>query len=315
MPNKNKEYAKLLQLVNNCNNSKSGLIQYLALNLKKNIVECRQNLNICEKKGYVIAEHKGTHSAINYKVTEKGLSMIKSVMPNNMMYDDNDGISVALGITESKTNNVAKKKPTPIINGTTIPKCEPKDDISLLQEQVLSLKEGQQRMLEMLMQTVEMCSSLSIHKSKPQPNFIKLEEIENNVLAYGYIYGTYDIRNKSMYIGQSKKLDRYSLENYKGSGIYISKELKERPNDFKKYILRVCYNQQELDKWEVILIEYYKSRNPNNGYNEQIGGTDRIESIHFAKQIGVMVDDAQTIKQIHLEQTSKEKQYRNETKS
>lgn len=70
--------------------------------------------------------------------------------------------------------------------------------------------------------------------------------------------------NGKIYIGQ----DRYNNCKYFGSGVKCLDAIKKFGiNNLKKEVLRLCKNQKELDKWEMIYIKKFDSTNPKIGYN------------------------------------------------
>ncbi len=97
-------------------------------------------------------------------------------------------------------------------------------------------------------------------------------EILNNPKVYGVIYAITNSINKKVYIG--KRLSRYlcSFDNYWGSGKIIKKAInKHGIQNFKKEILCVCYNDEDLNFKEKYYINKYNTVRPC-GYNIAIGG-------------------------------------------
>ena len=82
------------------------------------------------------------------------------------------------------------------------------------------------------------------------------------------IYKTTNIINGKFYVGQ----DFNNNPNYLGSGVYLNKVIKKYGREnFKKEILQVCDNIEELNKYEKYWIKKLKSKAPN-GYNLANGG-------------------------------------------
>lgn len=88
---------------------------------------------------------------------------------------------------------------------------------------------------------------------------------------YGYIYITTNLLNGKKYVGQHA----YSVfdENYKGSGIYLTKAIKkEGKENFKVALIEWCDSQEKLDEREVYWIDYYSAVESDNFYNLAKGG-------------------------------------------
>lgn len=83
---------------------------------------------------------------------------------------------------------------------------------------------------------------------------------------FGFIYLTTCLVNGKIYIGQHTVNN--GDWNYIGSGVLFLRVLKKYgKKNFKRKILRVCYNQKELNTWEYVYIKKYKSQDRNIGYN------------------------------------------------
>ena len=74
-------------------------------------------------------------------------------------------------------------------------------------------------------------------------------------MPIGYLYVTTNDVNEYTYAGQSRRLDRYSVENYLGSGDYLKPMIEELGVErFTKQILGYYDDSSELDYAEVLLI-------------------------------------------------------------
>ena len=86
----------------------------------------------------------------------------------------------------------------------------------------------------------------------------------------GFIYKTTCLINGKIYIGRREFSTMYPHENalYLGSGVYFKRALKKygRKN-FKREILKVCKNNEELQYWEHFFIKTLNAQDPNVGYN------------------------------------------------
>lgn len=83
------------------------------------------------------------------------------------------------------------------------------------------------------------------------------------------IYKTTNLINGKIYIGQDTKND----PRYLGSGKIIKRAIKKYGyENFKKEIIEVCYNQNELDIREKYWINNLKTTDENIGYNISFGG-------------------------------------------
>lgn len=64
---------------------------------------------------------------------------------------------------------------------------------------------------------------------------------------FGYIYLTLDMNSNKKYVGQSRRILKNNILNYKGSGTIISRKIKKHNTKFfKKFILDIAYTQKEL---------------------------------------------------------------------
>lgn len=82
---------------------------------------------------------------------------------------------------------------------------------------------------------------------------------------YGIIYKTTCLVNGKVYIGQTI---HWRDKSYLGSGVALCEAVKKYGrNKFNRKILKVCYNQRQLDAWEMIMIRKYNSTDKSIGYN------------------------------------------------
>lgn len=89
---------------------------------------------------------------------------------------------------------------------------------------------------------------------------------------HGFIYKTI-FPNGKIYIGQTIKRKEI---NYLGSGRKVSLAIvKYGKENIKREILKFCFNQKQLDKWERVYIKHFKSTKDNNGYNLDFGGNGK----------------------------------------
>jgi hypothetical protein len=95
----------------------------------------------------------------------------------------------------------------------------------------------------------------------------KVPEEWLNSNYFGYIYIIYDQKHKLGYVG--KKEDKIEkTKNYYGSGTIIKKKLKARGKYFfKKIILGIGYNREELEKYEKECKLLFNTTNKKYGYN------------------------------------------------
>ena len=92
---------------------------------------------------------------------------------------------------------------------------------------------------------------------------------------YGYIYKVTNTMDGKIYVGQHKSSS--TDDNYLGSGKLIKRAVRKYgKNHFTKEILMVCDSKEELDYWEVELIEQLKTQDHTIGYNIAQGGHERF---------------------------------------
>ena len=97
---------------------------------------------------------------------------------------------------------------------------------------------------------------------------------------YGIIYKVTNIQNKKCYIGKSKvSLNRRKsghlsrMNSEKCKNIYFYNAIKKYGwNNFKWEVFGYCYSLEELNKSEILCIEFFKSNNKIYGYNSTKGG-------------------------------------------
>jgi group I intron endonuclease len=83
------------------------------------------------------------------------------------------------------------------------------------------------------------------------------------------IYKTTNLVNGKIYIGQDSK----NNPKYLGSGVIIERAIKKNGiNNFKKDIIEICSNKEELDIREQYWIGLYNSTDEKIGYNITKGG-------------------------------------------
>lgn len=93
---------------------------------------------------------------------------------------------------------------------------------------------------------------------------------------YGIIYKTTCLVNGKIYIGQTV---HWRDKSYLGSGVALVEAVKKYgKNKFKRKILKICYNQKQLDAWEMIMIRKYNSTDKNIGYNVLVGTANKFGS-------------------------------------
>ena len=98
-------------------------------------------------------------------------------------------------------------------------------------------------------------------------------------MSYGYIYKITNMINGKVYIGQHKYTENIVSEtdmikdNYMGSGVaIIAAQEKYGVENFKKEIVCVCENKEDLDVLEIFCIMLAKTENGENCYNIAAGG-------------------------------------------
>lgn len=83
--------------------------------------------------------------------------------------------------------------------------------------------------------------------------------------VFGIVYITTCLVNGKVYIGQTI---HWQVKSYLGSGVALCEAVKKYGRKkFKRKILKVCYNQKQLDAWEMIMIRKYNSTDKSIGYN------------------------------------------------
>ena len=98
---------------------------------------------------------------------------------------------------------------------------------------------------------------------------------------YGVIYITTCLVNGKVYIGQTI---HWQDKSYLGSGVALCEAVKKYGRSkFKRKILKVCYNQKQLDAWEMIMIRKYNSTDKSIGYNILTGTANNFGSINPSK--------------------------------
>jgi len=100
---------------------------------------------------------------------------------------------------------------------------------------------------------------------------------------FGYIYFTTNLINGKKYIGQ--KQSEFFVENYKGSGVYIRKDIKKYGLDkFETKILEWCEDRESLNERESYWIEYYDAVNDDGFYNFASGGQGFNKGSKFSEE-------------------------------
>lgn len=90
-----------------------------------------------------------------------------------------------------------------------------------------------------------------------------IQKVKNKV--FGIVYITTCLVNGKVYIGQTI---HWQDKSYLGSGVALCEAVKKYGRSkFKRKILKVCYNQKQLDVWEMIMIRKYNSTDKSIGYN------------------------------------------------
>lgn len=86
--------------------------------------------------------------------------------------------------------------------------------------------------------------------------------------------------NKKIYIGQTCQIPTYRWgkngDGYKNSPHFYSAIQKYGWENFDHEILYTNLTKEQANELEKQLIQKYKSRNPEYGYNSQIGGNEKI---------------------------------------
>lgn len=95
---------------------------------------------------------------------------------------------------------------------------------------------------------------------------------------YGIIYKTTCLVNGKVYIGQTI---HWQDKSYLGSGVALCEAVKKYGRSkFKRKILKVCYNQKQLDAWEMIMIKKYNSTDKSIGYNVLPGTANEFGAVN-----------------------------------
>ncbi len=95
---------------------------------------------------------------------------------------------------------------------------------------------------------------------------------------YGIIYITTCLVNGKVYIGQTI---HWQDKSYLGSGVALCEAVKKYGrSNFKRKILKVCYNQRQLDAWEMIMIRKYNSTDKSIGYNVLPGTANEFGAVN-----------------------------------
>lgn len=95
---------------------------------------------------------------------------------------------------------------------------------------------------------------------------------------YGIIYITTCLVNGKVYIGQTI---HWQDKSYLGSGVALCEAVKKYGRSkFKRKILKVCYNQKQLDAWEMIMIRKYNSTDKSIGYNVLPGTANEFGAVN-----------------------------------
>jgi len=110
-----------------------------------------------------------------------------------------------------------------------------------------------------------------------------------------YIYKTTDLTNGKIYVGCSMRSIQSSIE-YLGSGRLLLNIIKKRGrHNFKKEILQECEDVSELANAERYWIAKLDCRNPEIGYNLDIGGGLIFKPMWKYKTDGTLVREFDTI--------------------
>lgn len=95
---------------------------------------------------------------------------------------------------------------------------------------------------------------------------------------YGIVYITTCLVNGKVYIGQTI---HWQDKSYLGSGVALCEAVKKYGRSkFKRKILKVCYNQKQLDAWEMIMIRKYNSTDKSIGYNVLPGSANEFGQVN-----------------------------------
>lgn len=91
--------------------------------------------------------------------------------------------------------------------------------------------------------------------------------------VYGIIYLLIDGTNDMEYVGQTTRTLKVRFYQHMHDNLYVDRVIQEHGKEnFTTAILKVCYNQEELDYWEKHFIKYRDTIAPNC-YNLAKGGS------------------------------------------
>lgn len=94
----------------------------------------------------------------------------------------------------------------------------------------------------------------------------------DNKEIYGVIYKATDPNGKC-YVGQHKGDGSKVGRKYFGSGVNLKRAIEIHGKDYFTYtIVENCFSKEELDNREIYFIEFFQSKNYQNGYNMSKGG-------------------------------------------
>jgi len=95
------------------------------------------------------------------------------------------------------------------------------------------------------------------------------------------VYKTTNLVNGKIYIGR----DVNNSPHYLGSGMLFIRALKKYGKEnFVKEVIDVAINIDDLNEKEIFWIAYYKSQDPNIGYNIQKGGGSSFHCLSYEQQ-------------------------------
>lgn len=110
-----------------------------------------------------------------------------------------------------------------------------------------------------------------------------------------YIYKTTDLTNEKIYVGCSIRSVKSST-NYLGSGRLFTKVIEKKGrHNFKKEILQECKDISELANAERYWIAKLDCRNPEIGYNRNIGGDVSYKPMWKYRTDGTLVREFDTM--------------------
>lgn len=121
-----------------------------------------------------------------------------------------------------------------------------------------------------------------------------------------YIYLTTNLINNKKYIGQHYgKIN----DNYLGSGVLLTKAISKYGKDnFKKEILKVCQNADELNYWEKYYITYFDAVNNDEYYNLAEGGINSDSFKNWNKYLKEHPEEAKEFYQKNYQKLQKWKE-------